>query len=197
MVESLGDPFRRSPLEDEILPLDISTPAHLVDERPDGRVDRLGAGHLRAAEALELALRQVRPDAVVHNVDVLTLTNAAFRRLYGKAYLDLVNNAPHLLGHFYEVLDRPSRSGKNRGDKLRLTLEKLNLRKLIKLYEQPWDIAINTHFRPASSEDVVLFVPPGLAAGTQLQVRVRATDIHGHGTGVTETVDVVARPGGQ
>ena len=50
----------------------------------------VGAGHLRAAQAVELALRELAPGAEVHNVDVLTLTNAAFRQLYGKTYLDLV-----------------------------------------------------------------------------------------------------------
>ncbi len=43
----------------------------------------VGAGHLRAAEAVELALRETVPDAYVENLDVLQLTNAAFRRLYG------------------------------------------------------------------------------------------------------------------
>src|SRR5437660_7946495 len=87
-----------------------------------------GAGHLRAAQAVELALRQTRPDATVRNIDVLELTNAAFRRVYGRAYLDLVNKAPHVLGYFYDLMDRPSRSGKHRADRLRLAVEKLNLR---------------------------------------------------------------------
>src|SRR5437588_8867025 len=86
----------------------------------------VSAGHMRAAEAVELALREVRPDAHVRNLDVLELTNALFRRLYGKAYLDLVNRAPHVLGYFYDLLDRPSKSGRHRGDRLRLALEKLN-----------------------------------------------------------------------
>jgi processive 1,2-diacylglycerol beta-glucosyltransferase len=110
----------------------------------------VGAGHLRAAEAVELALRQTLPEAHVRNVDVLSLTNAAFRRVYGKAYLDLVNKAPHFLGYFYDLLDRPSRSGRNRSDKLRLLVEKLNLKPFIRfLQEEPSDLVINTHFLPA------------------------------------------------
>src|SRR5688572_22715498 len=89
----------------------------------------------RAAHAVELALRQLRPDAVVRNLDVLQLTNPAFRRIYGKSYLDLVNRAPHVLGYFYDLLDRPGKPGKNRGDKLRLALQKLNLRRLVRLFE--------------------------------------------------------------
>jgi processive 1,2-diacylglycerol beta-glucosyltransferase len=110
----------------------------------------VGAGHLRAAQAVELALREVVPQATVRNVDVLELTNAPFRRMYGKFYLDLVNKAPHVLGYFYDLMDQPSRSGKNRTDRLRLAVEKLNLRKFIQLLkDEPWDLVINTHFLPA------------------------------------------------
>ena len=110
----------------------------------------VGAGHLRAAEAVELALKQTAPHAVVRNVDVLEMTNRLFRRLYGRFYLDLVNQAPHVLGYFYDLLDQPSRSGKNRSDRMRLLLEKLNLSKFMKfLQEEPWDLAICTHFLPA------------------------------------------------
>jgi processive 1,2-diacylglycerol beta-glucosyltransferase len=109
----------------------------------------VGAGHLRAAQAVELALRERLPGATVRNVDVLELTNAAFRRLYGKAYLDLVNRAPHVLGYFYDLLDKPRRPNSKR-DRLRLAIEKLNLGRFIRfLEEEPWDLAINTHFLPA------------------------------------------------
>jgi len=62
----------------------------------------VGAGHLRAAEAVEAASRIRYPTAEVQNVDVLTLTPAPFRRMYGKGYLDLVNHAPELVGVLYE-----------------------------------------------------------------------------------------------
>ena len=77
----------------------------------------VGAGHLRAAEAVELALRQMLPDATVRNVDVLEMTNRLFKRVYGQFYLDLVNKAPHALGYFYDMLDQPQ-SPKQRRDRL-------------------------------------------------------------------------------
>jgi processive 1,2-diacylglycerol beta-glucosyltransferase len=109
----------------------------------------VGAGHMRAAQAVELALREIAPDAEVRNVDLLTLTNAAFRRVYGKAYLDLVNLAPHVLGYIYDMLDKP-RDPDSKRDKMRLIVEKLNLKKFTALMaEEKWDAVVNTHFLPA------------------------------------------------
>jgi len=75
----------------------------------------VGAGHLRAAEAIELAIRDIKPGATVRNLDVLQLTNATFRRLYSQAYFDLVSKAPHVLGYFYDLLDR-QRSPKQKSE---------------------------------------------------------------------------------
>jgi processive 1,2-diacylglycerol beta-glucosyltransferase len=109
----------------------------------------VGAGHLRAAQAVELTLRQLRPEATVRNVDVLDLTNAAFRGLYGKAYVDLVNKAPHVLGYFYDMMDK-QRGPKSARDRLRLLVERINLQRFQDLVEdEPWDVIINTHFLPA------------------------------------------------
>jgi len=91
----------------------------------------VGAGHLRAAQAVALALRELDPTAMVEQLDVLTLTNAVFRRLYGKAYLDLVNHAPHTLGYFYDLMDRPV-SAERKSDQLRYLVEKLNLTAFLK-----------------------------------------------------------------
>ncbi|HYD00510.1 MAG TPA: glycosyltransferase [Phycisphaerales bacterium] len=108
----------------------------------------VGAGHIRAAQAMELALKRADPNAHVQNVDVLTLTNALFKRLYGAAYLDLIKKAPHLLGAVYDLTDKPQ---KTRGTRhaLRSLVQKANLKKLTDLLEGPWDVVVNTHFLPA------------------------------------------------
>src|SRR5213592_2219188 len=110
----------------------------------------VGAGHLRAAQAVEVAMKELAPpESVVKNIDVLTLTNAAFRRVYGEAYLDLVNKAPHVLGFFYDQLDKP-RGPRSKRDRLRLAVERLNLSSLCDLLEcEQWDLIVNTHFLPA------------------------------------------------
>ncbi len=110
----------------------------------------VGAGHLRAAEAVELALRETAPDAFVRNLDVLEMTNRAFRRLYGRGYLGLMNRAPYLHGYFYDLLDRTVRVPITRSDRLRLAVERLNLTRFFRfLQAEPWDLIVNTHFLPA------------------------------------------------
>jgi processive 1,2-diacylglycerol beta-glucosyltransferase len=108
----------------------------------------VGAGHLRAAQAVELALKELDPNAEVKNLDVLEFTNAAFRRIYAQLYLDLVNRAPHVLGYFYDQMDR--KPANQMGDRLRYAWEKLNLLKFREfLKDEPWDLVVNTHFLPA------------------------------------------------
>ncbi len=104
-----------------------------------------GAGHMRAADALERAFQRARAAAEVRHVDVLQLTNKLFRRLYSQAYLDLVNSSPELLGWFYDYLDRPWE-----GERRRLMLDKLNTRPLVKfLHDYAPDMIVCTHFLPA------------------------------------------------
>ncbi len=143
----------------------------------------VGAGHVRAAEAVEAALHQLAPEAVVKNVDVLELTNAAFRRVYARSYLDLVSKAPHVLGYFYDWLDRP-RSKKKRSDKLRLAVEKLNLRAFLRLLEEPWDLAVNTHFLPA---EIIASLRTG--QGLKLPQATVTTDFETHRLWVNQPCD--------
>jgi processive 1,2-diacylglycerol beta-glucosyltransferase len=105
----------------------------------------VGAGHLRAAEALEKAFKLQNAAAEVKNIDVLNYTNPLFRRLYGKAYIDMVGAMPEVLGWMYDSLDKPWQN-----ERRRLALDRLNTQPLINLLkkEQP-DVAVCTHFLPA------------------------------------------------
>ena len=105
----------------------------------------VGAGHLRAAEALEKAFRQMNAAEEIRNIDVLEYTNPLFRRLYGKAYIDMVGAMPEVLGWMYDSLDKPWQN-----ERRRLALDRLNTQPLIKfLKEYKPDIAVCTHFLPA------------------------------------------------
>ena len=53
-----------------------------------------GSGHLRAADAIEKALRLRGLASEVQHLDVLKYTNNVFRNLYSKAYIELVNKRP-------------------------------------------------------------------------------------------------------
>ncbi len=105
----------------------------------------VGAGHLRAAEAIEKEFKHQHPTAEVKNIDVLNYTNPLFRRLYGKAYLDMVNRMPEVLGWMYDSLDKPWEN-----ERRRLALDRLNTLPLVKFLKdyQP-DLAVCTHFLPA------------------------------------------------
>jgi processive 1,2-diacylglycerol beta-glucosyltransferase len=105
----------------------------------------VGAGHLRAAEALEKAFKQLGAAEEVKNIDVLNYTNPLFQRIYGKAYLDMVNTMPEVLGWMYDSLDKPWEN-----ERRRLALDRLNAQPLIKLLkkEKP-DLAVCTHFLPS------------------------------------------------
>jgi processive 1,2-diacylglycerol beta-glucosyltransferase len=104
-----------------------------------------GAGHLRAADAIEKALRIRGLASEVQHLDVLKYTNQVFRHLYSKAYLDLVNKAPEVLGWLYDHLDVPGRN-----EKLRLAFDRLNTVPFVRFLDkhQP-DVAICTHFLPS------------------------------------------------
>jgi processive 1,2-diacylglycerol beta-glucosyltransferase len=104
-----------------------------------------GAGHFRAAEALEKAFNETNLSGEVRHVDTLKFTNRVFRHLYSKAYLEAVNKLPDLTGWVYDKLDRPWKN-----ERRRLALDKLNTRPFVKLLReyQP-DMIVCTHFLPA------------------------------------------------
>jgi processive 1,2-diacylglycerol beta-glucosyltransferase len=106
-----------------------------------------GTGHLRAAQAIELAVRQMLPGAHVENHDVLEMSTKVFRHCYGDMYLDFVDRAPQVLGFFYNLMDHPGVPGASRWAHIRLALERMCLRRFIYFLQcQRWDLVISTHF---------------------------------------------------
>src|SRR5215831_4163339 len=104
-----------------------------------------GAGHVRAAAAIEKALSLTGAAREVVNVDVLNHTTRLFRQLYSKAYLDMVNAAPHALGWLYDHFDKPWKN-----ERRRTALNALNTRPFVKLlHDNKPDVVVSTHFLPA------------------------------------------------
>jgi len=108
-----------------------------------------GAGHVRAAQAIEKAFNDSGNEAAsscqVRHVDTLEFTSRIFRHLYSNAYIDVVNRMPEVSGWFYDRLDKPWEN-----ERRRLALDKLNTRKFVKLLrDYKPDLIICTHFLPA------------------------------------------------
>jgi processive 1,2-diacylglycerol beta-glucosyltransferase len=103
-----------------------------------------GAGHVRAAEALGKAFA-ARGDCVVEHIDALQHVSKLFQRIYDKAYISMVRQAPELMGVLYDRTDQPWHHPRRR-----LALDRLNTGPMIRLLKrvQP-DLCVATHFLPA------------------------------------------------
>jgi processive 1,2-diacylglycerol beta-glucosyltransferase len=134
-----------------------------------------GAGHLRAAQALEKAFAQLGTETgeerEVINVDTLDYTNKVFRHLYSKAYIDLVNKLPEVPGWMYDKLDKPWKN-----ERRRLALDKLNTRPFVKLLRdfQP-DLIVCTHFLPA---EIVSWLKAKERLASRQAIVVTDFDVH-------------------
>lgn len=105
-----------------------------------------GAGHTRAAQAISAALKADRQPHQV--VDILDCTPALFRRMYAKAYIDVVQKAPELWGYLYDRSDVVLAANSKRAQ-TRLAFNKLNSRAFRDLLEDTSPRAIVcTHFLP-------------------------------------------------
>jgi len=138
-----------------------------------------GAGHVRAAQALENAFG-ARGDCAVEHVDALDYTSKLFQKIYNQAYIALVRRTPGLMGLLYDRADRPWRHLSRR-----LALDRLNTGPMIRLLQrvQP-DLCVATHFLPAE-----------LIAWLKAKRKIRAqhvivvTDFDVHAMWLCRTVD--------
>src|SRR5215831_96603 len=105
-----------------------------------------GAGHVRAAQALEAAAVKAGMNAT--HIDLLTLVPRQFSKLYGQQYIKLVEKLPALWSWLYSKSDRPSRD--TLVGNLKRSIEKLNTRKLqAEIARLGPDAILCTHFLPA------------------------------------------------
>lgn len=130
-----------------------------------------GAGHIRAAEAIEGAIRETGAAEEVRHIDTLAYTNKLFRHLYSKAYLEMVNKTPEVLGWLYDHLDKPWKN-----ERRRLALDKLNTRPFVKMLKayQP-EITICTHFLPA---EIISWLKAKQRIQTRQAIVVTDFDVH-------------------
>ncbi|NID15212.1 MGDG synthase family glycosyltransferase [Luteibacter yeojuensis] len=110
-----------------------------------------GAGHVRAAQALEAAVATLAEDGrevEARHLDVMDYVPSSFRRIYADFYLRLITRHPQLWGMLYRITDdaRPEALTQ----RMRRTVERLNTRRLRAAIAQfAPDAIVCTHFLPA------------------------------------------------
>jgi len=129
-----------------------------------------GAGHVRAAQALEKAFI-ARGDCAVEHVDVIQHVSRVFQRVYDKAYISMVRRAPELMGVLYERTDRPWEKMRQR-----LIVDRLNTQPMIRMLKrvQP-DLCIATHFLPA---EIIAWLIAKRKLRTRNAIVVTDYDVH-------------------
>jgi processive 1,2-diacylglycerol beta-glucosyltransferase len=104
-----------------------------------------GAGHIRAAQALERAFLDSGCARDVRHIDALQYASPIVRDIYSKAYINMVNKAPAVLGWLYDASDKPWKN-----EIRRLAFDRLNTLPLIKLIiDYDPEMIVSTHFLPA------------------------------------------------
>ncbi len=107
-----------------------------------------GAGHVRAAQALEAAIERWYEDIDVVHVDVMELVSPIFRKAYTDSYLKIVEKYPALWGYLYNKTDQEKTDSAL--NQFRAAMERLNTQKLIGVLKDTRpDHVICTHFLPA------------------------------------------------
>ena len=138
-----------------------------------------GAGHLRAAQALEQAF-SARGDCIVEHIDAMKYASKLFQSLYHKTYISLANRAPDLLGVLYNSTDQPWNDPRPR-----LAMDRLNVQPMIRMLKrvQP-DLCIATHFLPGE-------ILAWLIAKKKLRTRnaIVVTDYDVHALWLCHTID--------
>jgi processive 1,2-diacylglycerol beta-glucosyltransferase len=106
-----------------------------------------GAGHVRAAQALEAAA-QARGDVQATHLDLLDLVPTWFAKAYGQWYIELIERHPQLWAQLYQRTDQaPADAWEQR---LRRAIERVSTRELgAALRAAAPDAVICTHFLPA------------------------------------------------
>jgi processive 1,2-diacylglycerol beta-glucosyltransferase len=107
-----------------------------------------GAGHVRAAQALQAAAERYYPGVETVHIDLMELVPKLFRTIYADTYIKVVERHPAFWGYLYDKTDREKVDSAL--SRLRIAIERLNTQKLKKvLAEIDPDHVVCTHFLPA------------------------------------------------
>lgn len=152
-----------------------------------------GAGHVRAAQALQAAAGKYYPGVEAVHIDLMELVPRLFKTVYADTYIKVVERHPAFWGYLYDRTDHEKVDSAL--SRLRSAIERLNTRKLKQVLDEinP-DQVICTHFLPAQ----LLSRKIGLGSFSK-PVWVQVTDfdvhalwIHPHISGYFAASDEVA-----
>lgn len=107
-----------------------------------------GAGHVRAAEAIQAAAETWFPEVEPVHIDLMTLVPTLFKKSYADSYVRVVQNHPAFWGYLYARTDKQEAGAAL--NRMRAAVERLNTRKFTKtLAALDVDHVVCTHFLPA------------------------------------------------
>ena len=142
---------------------------------------RAGAGHLKAAEAVEAAFLKYHRGILVKNLDLLDYSGGLIKYLYGKMYLDIVKALPELYAYSYKHYE-PSK----KFIKPRFLIDKFNFGDFFKVVEEfAPDIVVATHF---ISEALLENYREKM--GKQFRIAVTLTDYEFHPVWLVSNIDL-------
>jgi processive 1,2-diacylglycerol beta-glucosyltransferase len=109
-----------------------------------------GSGHKRAAQAIAAAIVRLNTESTVRDVDTLVFASRFYRGTYAASYNAMASRAPALWGALYHSWNM---APINRSTApLRLALDRLNLRRLVRVVERESpDAVVCTHFLPVEA----------------------------------------------
>jgi processive 1,2-diacylglycerol beta-glucosyltransferase len=144
---------------------------------------KAGAGHLRAAAAIEQVFQQTHPEVEVRNVEALEFTNPAFQASFTGAYNKLASDLPSVWGLIYQQMDRNTATSKSK--KFAALVDRLNSTPIVRMVRRyAPDAVICTHYLPAE-----ILGPVRRKGKLAAPLTVALTDYDIHAMWIQEGVD--------
>jgi processive 1,2-diacylglycerol beta-glucosyltransferase len=146
-----------------------------------------GAGHTRAAEALEAEARGM-PGVEAEHWDVLAHVDRLYRKTYAAGYIAMVDRAPALWGALYRRSDRKPPRGLN--ERLVHAFDRIEFapfRDAVRMYAP--DAVVATHFLPAQ-----VFAPVRRRGRARFRLGLVMTDFAVHAFWVQPSADLTCVP---
>jgi len=144
---------------------------------------KAGAGHLRAAQAVEEVIRNRFPRVDVRHAEALEYTNKAFRAAFSAGYEKLARDLPAVWGLLYASLeDKPPESKSKAFSQL---LDRLNAAPLLAMVrDYAPDAIVCTHYLPAE-----VLGPKRLKGELEAPLYVTLTDFCIHSMWIQDGTD--------